>query len=119
MLPVRALACVALAFLTTGLTCATAVAQELVPRAYWPAPDGTKVVGFAYQYSAGDVLVDPSLPVTGVDSKIHVGQFSYTQVFALAGRTANVQLSLPFTSSLSTGFLEGEPRSRAFVQPRG
>ena len=104
--------CVLLFALAT-LPATTAAAQDLTPRAYWPAPDGTKVVGFAYQYSSGDVLVDPSLPVVGVASKIHVTVLSYTQVFGLAGRTANLQLSLPYSWSDTSGFLEGQFVSRS------
>lgn len=97
------------------LPTANAVAQDLTPRAYWPAPVGTKVVSFAYQYSGGDVLVDPSLPVVGVDSNVNVTQLSYTQVFGLAGRTANLQLSLPYSWSDTSGFLEGEFLDRSLA----
>ena len=41
-----------------------ASAQELTPRAYWPLPNGTNVLSVAYQRSEGDILVDPSLPIT-------------------------------------------------------
>lgn len=97
------------------LPTANAVAQDLTPRAYWPAPVGTKVVSFAYQYSGGDVLVDPSLPVVGVDSNVNLTQLSYTQVFGLAGRTANLQLSLPYSWSDTSGFLEGEFLDRSLA----
>ena len=77
-----------------GLTGAVSNAQELTPRAYWPAPNGTKVATFAYQYSTGDILMDPSLPIVGVDSRINLTQFSYLQTINLAGRTAQVQFSV-------------------------
>lgn len=89
-------------------------AQTLTPRAYWPAPQGTKVAGFSYQYSGGDVLVDPSLPVTDVNSSIHVAHFSYTQVISLAGRSSNLQLSVPFTWSTTSGSLAGQFATRSF-----
>ena len=38
---------------------------ELSPRAYWQAPKGTMVVIFGYVYSSGDVLMDPSIPISG------------------------------------------------------
>ena len=47
-----------------------ASAQELAPRAYWPTPNGTNVFVLAYQRITGDIVVDPSLPLTDVDSDI-------------------------------------------------
>jgi len=90
----------------------TAAAQELVPRAYWPAPQGTNILSLAYQYSFGDIVTDPSLPVVGVDSKIHVGVLGYQHTFSMLGRTANAQLSLPFSSGETTGTYLGLPAER-------
>lgn len=90
----------------------TAVAQELVPRAYWPAPQGTNVGSLTYQYSSGDVVTDPSLPMVGVESKIHLGQLGYQRTFGLLGRTANAQLSLPYSSARTEGTYLGLPASR-------
>ena len=87
-------------------------AQELTPRAYWPAPNGTNVLVVGYQYSGGDVLTDPSLPVTGVESDISLAQVTYLNVVSLFDRTASLQFSLPYTWATSEGFLEGELRSR-------
>lgn len=91
---------------------AAALAQELAPRAYWPAPKGTNALVVGYQYSAGDILTDPSLPITGVDSKIHYAQLSYQHTLSLFARTANIQLNLPYTWSSSKGFAEGEYQDR-------
>ena len=87
-------------------------AQELTPRAYWPAPAGTNVVVFGYQYSTGDVVTDPSLPITGVDSRINFVQLAYLRTFNLFGRTATVHFNLPYAWGSSDGFAEGEFRSR-------
>jgi len=89
-----------------------AVAQELTPRAYWPAPEGTNAAVLAYEYSTGDVATDPSLPVTGMESSIHAVQFAYLRTFSLFGRTANVQFSLPFARGTTEGFVGGDLRSR-------
>ena len=84
------------------------VAQELAPRAYWPAPTGTKVLGFGYQFSSGDVLSDPTLPVTGVESKINLAQVSYLHTSKLFGRTVNALRS-------ETGLLPGVRRLELFM----
>ena len=90
-----------------------AAAQELVPRAYWPAPTGTKLFVASYQYSDGDVLTDPSLPVEGVESTIEFLSLTYQQTFDWFGRTTNLQLNLPYAWGDAQGFAEGEFRTRS------
>ena len=82
-------------------------AQELSPRAYWPAPKGTMVAFVGYRYSFGDVLTDPSLPLTGLDSRIHVGFLGYLQTFSLFNRTTNLIIELPYTWVTTTGIIVG------------
>lgn len=89
-----------------------AAAQELVPRAYWPAPKGTNVLVFGYQYSSGDVVTDPTLPLTGVDSRINAGSLAYQRTFSLFDRTANIQFAVPYVYGTTTGVVEGEFRRR-------
>ena len=57
-----------LASAVCGVLALPAGAQELSPRAYWPAPRGTQLLFVGYSYSWGDIVTDPSLPVVGVDS---------------------------------------------------
>jgi hypothetical protein len=99
-------------FLAAVLWSSIAGAQELSPRAYWPAPEGTKVVVLGYQYNSGDIVTDPSLPIVGVDSKIHFAILGYLHTFSLAGRTANIQFNIPYSWGESEGFAEGEFRNR-------
>ncbi|MGW8369687.1 MAG: transporter [Gammaproteobacteria bacterium] len=82
-------------------------AQQLTPRIFWPAPRGTEIIVAGYAHSAGDVVVDPSLPLTGVDSRIHTGVVAYQQTIALAGRTANVQFELPYVDGSVSGMVGG------------
>ena len=89
-----------------------ASAQELVPRAYWPAPTGTQLFVTGYQYSRGDVLTDPSLPVEGVKSRIEFLSLTYQQTFDWFGRTTNLQLNLPYAWGDAEGFVEGQFRTR-------
>jgi len=94
------------------LSCHAADAQELTPRAYWPAPTGTNVLSLAYQLSTGDIITDPSLPVVGVDSTLNYAQATYQRSFSLAGRTSTLQLNLPYTWGTTEGVLEGQYRRR-------
>ena len=84
-----------LIFLLITAIAPVANAQELTPRAYWPVPNGTKVAVFGYSYASGDVLMDPSLPIYGVDSKINTVVLAYLQTFSLWGRTTNIVVDLP------------------------
>ena len=95
-----------------ALISGTVSAQELTPRAYWPTPNGINVFVVAYQKSTGDIVTDPSLPLTGVDSDIDYLQLSYQKTFSLGGRTATMSLSLPYSRGETEGILEGEFRSR-------
>jgi len=92
--------------------CSAASAQELAPRAYWPTPNGTNVFVLSYQHTSGDIVTDPSLPVTGVDSEIDYLQLSYQRTFSLRDRTATLQLSVPFSQGTTQGFVDGQFRRR-------
>ena len=81
-------------------------AQEFSPRAYWPAPVGTKLLISGYSYSSGDVLLDPTIPIYGVDSRINTAFLGYMQTFALAGRNANLVLEAPYSWGVTRGLLD-------------
>ena len=79
------------------------LAQEMTPRAYWPSPKGTRVVTLGYSHVSGDTVPDPSLPVTGVDSKIDTLNLGYLQTTSLWGRTANIVVSVPYSDGETFG----------------
>jgi len=58
--------------------------------------------------------VDPSLPITGVDSRIDSAIVAYQQTFSLFGRTSNLQLELPYVDGTTTGQILGEAGRRDF-----
>jgi hypothetical protein len=91
-----------------------AVAQEITPRLFWPTPKGTTVLVAGYSYSTGDVLFDPSIPITGANSDINSGVFAYAQTLDLWGRTSNLLLSLPYSKGTVKGFLENRPEETDF-----
>jgi hypothetical protein len=87
-------------------------AQELTPRVYWPAPKGTKILVAGYSNLAGDVLIDRSLPVDDVDSRLNIGVLAYVQSLGLLGRSSNLIVELPYAQGTTTGFYEQEPVRR-------
>ena len=90
----------------------TARAQELNPRAYWPAPVGTTVVAAGFQHSQGAFLFDPSLQIEGANSNFDAVQAAVYHTFSLFGRSANAQLAVPISWGTTDGFLAGEYRRR-------
>lgn len=101
-----------LALLVAVLPGGRAAAQELTPRAYWPLPVGANTLVLSYQHNSGDIIMDPSLPITGVESDIDYLQFSYQRSFSFLDRSASVQFSLPYSDGLTEGVVDGEFRSR-------
>ena len=113
----------------TGWICATfallgvtsagvdALAQDLSPRTYWPAPEGTKVLVVAYARQSGDVVTDPSIPISGVDSRIDSAVLAYQQTIDLFGRTGNIQVEVPYVDGTSTGMINDEPGRRDVSGP--
>lgn len=104
-----------LACLAAGLCGAPrAPAQELTPRAYWPAPKGVKVAILGYSHVNGDVLSDPSIPFYGVESRVRTGILGYLQTFSLWGRTTNVVAELPYSWGSSQGLIGEAPTRGSF-----
>jgi hypothetical protein len=87
-------------------------AQELTPRAYWPAPRGTTVAVVGYSHVSGDEVLDPSIPLNAVDSRVSSGILAYLHTFSLWGRTTNVVAELPYSRGIATG-LVGETPARS------
>ena len=103
--------------LATVLLCAAlaggeALAQDLTPRTYWPAPTGTRLLIVGYAYQTGDVVTDPSIPITGVDSKIDSAVLAYQQTLDILGRTGNLQFEVPYVDGTTTGMVSDEPGRR-------
>ncbi len=73
-----------------------AAAQELTPRAYWPAPVGTQIMTVGTVYTDGDLIPDPTLPLTGVDSDIYVYFLAYRRTTGWFGRTTNLIVEVPY-----------------------
>lgn len=102
----------AVVLLFPGMIAGVATAQELAPRAYWPTPVGTRLVMTGYSLSTGDIVTDPSLPITGVDSQIHSMLVGYQQTFDLLGRTTNARIELPYVIGTTKGTAFGQPAER-------
>lgn len=103
----RALAALLLCMLSAGVC-----AQELSPRAYWPAPTGTRILALAYAHAWGDEVVDPSIPVSGANSSLNKAIVGYFHTTSLFDRTTNFVVDLPYAWGNTTGMLNGMPARR-------
>jgi len=92
--------------------------QDLEPRAYSAAPVGARFLVIALAYSYGNVLLDPSVPITDVNAKIGLGAPGYLETFRLFGRAASLALVLPYASGKFRGQV-GEEVDRRTVTRSG
>ena len=104
--------CLTAALVGASLASPGALAQDLTPRTYWPAPKGTRVLVVGYSHQTGDVVTDPSIPIAGVDSRIDSAVLAYQQTLDLFGRTGNFQLTLPWVDGTTTGMVGDAPGRR-------
>ena len=86
----------AAALIAAALLPATALAQELEPRAYSNAPVGTNFLVAGYSRITGPVLLDPSITATDVNARINAYSLGYARFFGLLGRAANISIGVPY-----------------------
>ena len=80
----------------TSLGASVAHAQDLEPRAYSPNPSGANFVLLAYGHTTGDVVFDPSVPITNVSASVNLTALFYGRTFGLFGRSASAAVQLPY-----------------------
>lgn len=102
----------AIAALFLMVTAGKTYAQELEPRAYTNAPVGINFALAGYNYSAGGVLFDPTIPLENADMRIHTALFAYARSIKLGGMSGKVDMILPYCWLSGTADFEGEPVSR-------
>jgi hypothetical protein len=94
----------AAAAFAVALAAASARGQELEPRAYSPSPTGANFILVAYGRTAGDVVFDPSVPITNVSATVNAATAFYGRTFSLFGRSASAAVQLPY----AWGEVEGD-----------
>ena len=89
----------------------SARAQQMEPRLYSNAPVGINFLIAAYQYSWGDVLFDPSLPISNVNAKVNSTVLGYSRFLDFWGKSGTVGLALPYAWVSANGEVEGQSQS--------
>lgn len=71
--------------------------QDLEPRVYANVAKNLNVVAAGYVFTSGNVLTEPSLPITDFTLHSHNFAVNYIRTFGLANKLARVQVSLPYS----------------------
>jgi hypothetical protein len=85
-----------LVVLLAVLCAVPAAAQELEPRAYSASPIGTNFFVVGLGRSSGDVIFDPTVPITDVRAEINAATLGLGRTFNLGGHLALLTAALPY-----------------------
>lgn len=94
------------AFLATA-----AGAQEIEPRAYSASPLGVTFAGLSVLHSAGDVVLEPTSPLTDVNAKVYIGALALGGTFSFLGRIASAGVGVPYAWAKVSGRIDEDARS--------
>jgi hypothetical protein len=103
------------------LAVSPAVAQELEPRSYSPAPVGTSFLILGVGGSEGALLFDPSLHTEDVRADLAVATTAFGYTFDLGGRQARILAAVPMAWGEIEGIVGGVPQRaplNGLVDPR-
>ena len=78
-------------------------AQELEPRAYRALPVGLHFGLLVYSFSTGNVVIDPTAPVQGLDLDVSTLTAGYLTTFPLFNRSSAFSISLPYVVRAAGG----------------
>ncbi len=110
-----------LALLSILVTPLPAHAQELEPRAYSNTPTGLNFLLAGYSYTQGNLAFDPSVPIENADLHTNSAVLAWARSLGVRGRSAKVDVVVPYTWLSGQALFQGEPRQRevaGFADPR-
>lgn len=116
---IQSLAALILCALVVWVPCAPA--QELEPRSYSNAPVGLNFLIAGYAYTEGSVAFDPAVPIEDAHLHTHSAVLAYARALDAWGRSAKINVIMPYTWLDGSAKVGGEPRSRevsGFADPR-
>jgi hypothetical protein len=87
-------------------------AQDLEPRLYANTPVGLNFLIAGYSYSQGNVLADPSVPLTNGEVTIHSPVLAYSRSLDLWGLSGKVDAVLPYACASGSAEFAGLPGTR-------
>ena len=102
---------VLLLVLLLSMHIAEAQAQSLEPRRWTHLPIDTNFIGVGTGHSRGDILFDPALQIEDGTMDLYYMGLTYIRSFAVLGKTARLEATLPYAMGYWEGLLRGEPAS--------
>ena len=78
------------------------------PRSYANVPIDLNFLLAGYGYSWGDVVFDPSVPVTNADAKVNAFYLAYIRSLDFWGQSGTLGLVLPYGVVSGHGTVEGQ-----------
>ena len=86
----------------------SSVAQDLEPRRWSQMPTGLNFFGVGIGHIEGDIFLDPVLLVEDATFDIEAIGLAYVHSFGLAGKSARVDISLPYRAGRWEGTVDNE-----------
>jgi hypothetical protein len=86
---------------------AIAVGQELEPRNLANVPVGANFLVLGYGYSEGNILLDPSVPIEDLNSRLHSLVGGYVRTISFFGLSSKVDIIVPYAKGDWEGALAG------------
>jgi hypothetical protein len=90
-----------------------ASAQDLEPRAYVNLPTGLNFFVVGYTRSTGGVTADPAVPIEDADLTVDTMVLGYVRSLALRGRSAKIDIIVPYSWLDGSARLDGVPLQRS------
>jgi hypothetical protein len=87
-------------------------AQDLEPRPYANTPVGVNFLIAGYSYSQGNVLADPSVPLTNGEVTVHSPVLAFARSLDLWGLAGKVDAALPYACASGSAAFAGMPGTR-------
>lgn len=100
-----------LIFFFTCISVISLNAQDLEPRRYAPIPVKANAIAALYGFSKGNIISDPSLPVSNFSITTHNFIAGYMRTFSLAGKLARTTVSIPLTHMIGDIRINGRDTS--------
>jgi len=86
-------------------------AQDLEPRRYAAVPKDMNGLAFIYGFSKGNVVSDPSLPISDFSITAHNLAAGYVHTFGMFGKLSRVTVALPYTAMTGNLKINGRDTS--------
>lgn len=84
-------------------------AQDIDPRRWSHLPIGANFAGVAYAYTTGTISLDPELRIQNGQFDVQTIGVKYIRSFDLLGKSARVDIGLPYQVGHWSGLLNGVP----------